>query len=291
MAHFPVAPDPQRKMKPADNLVVISDLHCGCQIGLCPSEGADRDSGGRYKPSTVQRKIWRHWLQFWDEWVPHITKGEPYDLVINGDLIDGRHHGTISQLSQNLTIQARIAERILKPRVDAVHAMGRRVFIIRGTEAHGGKSGEQEDALAYRLNAVHNEFGQWARYDLWIKVGQGLVNILHHIGTTGSSAYESTAVHKELVEAFQEAGRWKNRPPDMVVRSHRHRFFKTEVSAANSSATAVVTPGWQGKTPLTYRIAGARQSPPQFGGICIKQGEEGLYVRHKVWTIGRSKTV
>ena len=29
-----------------NNLVVVSDLHCGCRLGLCPEGGAQLDEGG-----------------------------------------------------------------------------------------------------------------------------------------------------------------------------------------------------------------------------------------------------
>ena len=31
------------KRKPVQNVVVISDLHCGCQVGLCPPDGVRLD--------------------------------------------------------------------------------------------------------------------------------------------------------------------------------------------------------------------------------------------------------
>jgi hypothetical protein len=52
-------------------------------------------------------------------------------------------------------------------------------------------------------------------------------------------------------------------------------------------AMAVVTPAWQMKTPFTWKIPGARQSQPQFGGIVIRQGDEELHIRKKVWRLER----
>jgi len=53
-----------------NNLVVVSDTHCGCRLGLCPPGGVFMDEGGMYKPSKLQRKIWKMWREFWDEFVP-----------------------------------------------------------------------------------------------------------------------------------------------------------------------------------------------------------------------------
>ena len=268
------------------NIITVSDLHGGCRMGLCPAEPIPLDDGGTYTPSKFQRKMVKWWDEFWDVWVPQVCRGEPFAVVINGDPLDGVHHNSTTQVSHNLVDQARIVKKLLKPVVEACEG---RFYMIRGTEAHGGSSGAEEERLAEELGAIPDEQGRFARYELWKYIGPenkrkcGLAHFMHHIGTTSSSAYESTAVHKELAEAFYEAGRWGDRPPDVVVRSHRHRFFKTELPAKNGRATSIVTPAWQGKTPFTHRIAGGRQAVPQIGGILLRSGdEETIYTRHWV---------
>ena len=268
----------RRAAAPCTQLVVLSDLHSGCQMALCPPEGARLDSGGVYKPGKTQAKLWPIWLDF-NKWIEQVTGGKDFDLVMNGDAIDGVHHGSTTQFSHNIGDQVSLAYDILKPLVNKA----RFYYHIRGTEAHVGKEGEHEERLAKSLNAVPNEEGQYARHALWKRMGGNsgpLVHILHHVGTTGSSAYEATAVYKELVESYVEAGRWGDVPPQAIVRSHRHRYIKTEIGSGRGYAFAVVTPAWQGKTTFAYKIPGARQSESQFGGIVLKIGDEdGLYSR------------
>jgi hypothetical protein len=269
-----------RKDDPCQQIVVISDLHSGCQMALCPPTGARLDSGNIYipKPDGPQARLWPIWLDF-NRWVGQVTSGKSFDLVVNGDAIDGVHHGSTSQFSHNLNDQIRLAEEILRPLVQKA----RRYYHIRGTEAHVGKEATDEERLAKNLGAVPDDQGQYARYALWKRMGgpKGpLVHLLHHVGTTGSSAYEATAVYKELVESYVEAGRWGDEPPQAIVRSHRHRYLETKIGSAKGYAFAVVTPAWQGKTTFAYKVAGARQSESQFGGIVLKIGDEdGLYSR------------
>lgn len=271
-----------------DNLVVVSDLHCGCRMGLCPDWGATLDDGGTYKPSKFQLAIWSYWQQFWAEFVPDATRGEPFAVVCNGDALDGVHHNSTTQISNNLADQAEIAYQILSPIVTVCEG---RYYHVRGTEAHVGKSAVEEERLAKRLGAIRNKEGQFARYDLWKRLGDDwLVHLLHHIGTTGSHAYEATAVHKELTEAFAESARWGKRPPDVAVRSHRHRYIKTEMVGARGAFISVVTPAWQGKTPFAWRIPGARQATPQFGGIVVRAAHGRIFVDPRIWTIERSES-
>ena len=279
----------KRKIKGnAPNLVVISDIHAGCRLGLCPPTGAKVDDGGTYLPSKLQLIVWEWWREFWDEWVPLVCRKEPYDVLFNGDALDGVHHGSTTQISHNLNDQFRIAMEILEPIVDKA----RKYYHIRGTEAHVGPSGVEEERLAKALGAEPNEEGQYARYELWKQVGNEngpLVHAMHHIGTTGSAAYESSALQAALTAEFVEAGRNRVSPPDYVGRAHRHRYLKVQNPSIRSEAATIVGPGWQLKTPFTYRIAGGQVSQPQFGGYLIRQGSEEFYSRFKRWELSRPK--
>lgn len=270
------------------NLIVVSDTHGGCKVALVHPDGAQLDGGGRYMPSAFQLKMWAWWQEFWGEWVPEVTRGEPYDIVINGDALDGVHHRSTTQISHNMEDQQRIAEAVLRGPVEQCRASGGRYWHVRGTEAHVGQSGEYEERLARTLGAIPNSEGQYARNDLWKRVGDKdshvhapLVHLLHHIGTTGSAAHEASAVNGELAAEFGEAARWGRTSPDYVVRSHRHRSIAVSVPARNGRAVSIVTPAWQGKTPYVYKVPGARLSEPQIGGILIRQGDEVFY--HQEW--------
>lgn len=267
-----------------NNVVVVSDLHAGCQLGLLHPDGADLDNGGIYMPSEFQRKVWSWWTEFWDEFVPSATKQEPYAVVVNGDAVDGTHHNSTTQISHNLTDQAWMAQRILKPVVERCEG---RYYHIRGTEAHVGQSAQEEERLAAELGAIPNSVGQHARYQLWKTIGPRTIHLLHHISSTGSQAYEATALHKEYVEMCVEAGRWGRPIPDIIVRSHRHRYIETTIATSHGRGTAVVTPAWQGKTSFAWRIAGARLSEPQFGGLVIRYAHGELFVRPFVRSLER----
>lgn len=266
--------------------MVVSDLHCGCGLGLFPDKTLRLSDEKQLGPSPFQRKLLRMWRSFWDEFVPAELDGEPFCVVVNGDAIDGVHHNSTNQVTQNMADQVDIAHEMLAPIRDKCDG---RLYMIRGTEAHVGKSGAFEELLAQRLQAVRDKNGLYSRYELWKKCGDGLVHFLHHIGTTGSSAHEASAVNAELAAAYVEAARWSERIPDILCRSHRHRSIELRIPTARGSGIAVVTPGWQGKTPFAYKVAGARLSPPQFGGCLIRRGKAHLYVLSKVWTVDRGE--
>lgn len=269
---------------------MVSDTHCGCRLGLCPPGGVQLDDGGTYQPSRLQKRVYEYWKYFWDEHVPRCVNGEPFAVVHCGDALDGVPHRSKTPISCNWADQQHIALDILQPVVELCDG---NYYHIRGTEAHVGKSAEREEMLAERLGAKPNKHGQHARFDLWKLIGPKLIHALHHIGTTGSQAYEATGVHKELVEETTEAGRWDERAPDIIVRGHRHRYILTEIAVIRggvpSQARSLVLPGWQLKTPFVWKIPGGRLAPPQFGGAVIRYSSDSgeLYVRPRVWTVER----
>ncbi len=274
-----------RRKREVNNIVVISDLHCGCRMGLCPPEGMALDDGGPVMPSKFQRKLWSLWEQLWGEHVPKATHGEPFAVVVNGDAVDGVHHGSTTQMSHNLEDQSTMAEAILRPVVDACEG---KFYVVRGTEAHVGKSAAEEERLAKRLGAKPNAEGQRATWDLWTTCGDGLVHFLHHVGTTSSSAHEASAVNAELTAEYVEAARWNQRPPNIIIRSHRHSYIHVQFATDYGIGLAAVTPGWQGKTPFAWKIARARLAPPQFGALVVRHGDRRLFVDPIVWITDRS---
>ena len=268
-----------------NNAVFFSDTHIGCKMALCDDSGFELDEGGLYIPSPMQKKVFAHWKFFWDEWVPQVCHNEPFIAVCNGDAIDGVHHQSVTQITHNLTYQRQHAVKIIKRDV-INHPLCAGYYHMRGTEAHGGKSGAEEEQMARELDARPNDIGQYARYELWLRLGPALVHVTHHIGTSGSAAYETTALNRELTNAYTEAGRWGQESPNFVVRSHRHRNSEIRLPTALGYGTCFATAGWQMKTPLVYRL-GMKMSQPQFGGSMIRNGDEDVYSRHKFWCMDR----
>src|ERR1035437_6784210 len=210
------------------HIIVVSDLHCGCKFGLCLPK-FKLDEGGTYQSSIYQREVYKRWLEFWNSWVPMVTKGEKYIVVVNGDVIDGNHHNSTTQITHNIKDQRNLAVELLTPVINAPKCKS--LYMIRGTEVHVGQSGDNEEAVAEALGAVPNSDGQYARWDMKLIFGSKdqVVDFTHHISTTSSHAYESTALTKEYTDACTEAGKWNEKVPSILVRSHRHRAFKVEI--------------------------------------------------------------
>jgi hypothetical protein len=174
-----------------------------------------------------------------------------------------------------------------------VKLCGGRYYQIRGTEAHSGPSSEEEEKIARALKAIPDpKTGQFARPELWKLLWRRKKNILvhfsHHIGTSGSEVYSTTAVKKLMTDNYTQAGKWNERPADIMVRSHRHYSDELRSPSLNVREIGVVTPAWQGKTPLAHRIAIAQMKQPEIGGIIVRYSREyEPYVRTQTYRFAR----
>ena len=263
-------------------IFVVSDLHCGCRYGLYPADSKIKLQGDvSYLPSKGQKQLYACWKDFWYNWVPKVSKGEPYAVVVNGDAIDGFHHQNTTHLTADQNDQVNIAYELLGPIRDGAEKM----YLIKGTEAHVGKAAENERNLADKL-------GIESSWDLWLEMHNKLIHFSHHIGTTQSTFYSSTAPLKELVEMYNTAGQWKGRPPDVVIRSHRHQCVEVRVPTETGYGVSATTGCWQLKTPYSYRLLSGRSGALHIGGHAVRYGsEDAIFTRFKIYPFRREGIV
>lgn len=256
-------------------VLTFSDFHTGCKLAIMPREGIVLDEGNFIGPSPQQVKL----NDILDDFTTrHVQKAlgrnGKYVVVFVGDVVDGVHHNALTLWSNNLYDQRRAAVQLLKPIVNHPNCVA--YFHIRGTECHVGGSSNDEEQVAKDLGAIPDERGNHARYELWLDVQGWLMHFMHHIGATGNLSTETNALTKELVEGFGHSAMWGNRPADVIVRAHRHRYSETRMPTHRGYAISMTLPCFQGKTPFVQRIAGGRQSISQYGGVVIEVDQDAV---------------
>lgn len=243
-------------------IVVVSDLHVGSYSGLMPADGIRLDNGACIMPSSVQQMLIDFWRHFWETFVPTVTKGcKKIQAVINGDVIDGNHHGAVD-LIPNVNDQRRGAIAMLRPIRERYP-----LAIVRGTEAHGGVSDQDTEAVAQALETVKDDgTGNYSWWQYWLECAGVTFQFAHHIGTTSSAAYETSAPMRELVAGLVENSQWGLPMANVYVRSHRHRYIPVMIPAQGDKDIALyITPAWQLRTPHIERID--RMRLPHIGGL------------------------
>lgn len=264
-------------------IIAISDTHIGSTVGLCPPNGIALPDGGHYEPNIFQDTLFRYWTDFWKNFVPkHIKGAKEVVIVLNGDLIDGNHHGTINIATSSTDKQREAAIDMFLP----LKKFGK-IFITRGTEAHSGIGSEAEEAIAKRLGCKENEIGEYAQWQHWIDVDGVVFQFAHHIGVTSSAAYESSAPMREMVAGLVEAAQWDRSLPDVFVRSHRHRFIPVSIPSIKGRIHSVITPGWQLRTPFVERID--RMRMPHIGGVVFIVENKRCQIEEKIYPLPEPK--
>ncbi len=118
-------------MKTTSKLIlVLSDLHVGSTVGLWPADFISNE-GNPIGQNPFQKWLWKCWLDM-NGWVTKITDGHPYDIVINGDIVDGIHHKTLQVMTPDLGDQVTAVKQILGELMEQSST----IHIIKGTESH-----------------------------------------------------------------------------------------------------------------------------------------------------------
>lgn len=239
---------------------MIADLHVGSTVGLWPRRHVV-EGGGVYEVSKYQ--LWL--LRCWRDLLRYVAALETRPvLVICGDAIQGVSPRDGQLISNRPDIQCEAAEKLLRPLVEQCS----RLYWIRGTEYHEGRSSEHVEQLAKALGAIpHHTTGQYTRWEMYLDVGGSVIHFAHSIGSTSVPHYESTIPTRDALMLLAELQRFfGSRAPnvEMVVRAHRHRYVQVQLPP---KLTALVCPAWQLRTAFAYKKANTML--PEIGFVDI----------------------
>jgi hypothetical protein len=240
--------------------VVAADLHINSTVGLiCPS--VVLDDGGEYRPSKGQRWLWRNWIDFWAE----IPKG--CWLVINGDLAD---KDIKLRGYQNVSRNPASIQRMILATMAPALEQAERVFIIRGTGSHVGKSAHLEEEFAKDIGAERTPDGLYSWWSLCLECEGVLFDIAHHASMGRKPWTSPNSLNSLAAELIIQYSCNRGRLPDVVIRSHNHKFAETGL---NYPMRVVATPAWQLSTEYASRIGA---SPADIGGLVFRC-HDGIY--------------
>lgn len=192
-------------------LAVVSDMHCGSAVGLaCPEFELEGGNVVGFGKNAFQAWLWACWNEALQK-VFKIADDDEFALAVNGDATEGIHHGGAQIIAQKIEEHAAVAVSCLMPWV----ANASKVYMTRGTECH---TREIEHLVAEKVKAQTGR----AR-DKWLLDIHGcLVDIAHHMPTSGRRYLEAGALSITLGNArlnYADAGQ---RVPRVFLRGHRH---------------------------------------------------------------------
>ena len=258
------------KPKPIRSIVVVSDLHVGSALALCPAADDDPACPGH----AVRDYLRSCWSSFW-QWTWKVADPAESIVIVNGDLIEGKHHGAKQLVLNGLPLQAKACARVLaKHLADVPH-----VYIVEGTETH---TQDDEEVVAdmlkeeYALPVVKNG-SSFIHSRLKLSVNGLVHSFAHHIGTTTRPWLEANQLGMTLAAERLEALNAGETPTDVMIRAHRH----IGGFAKSTSGLAVTTSSWQFATRHVLKIKS--EARPCVGGavLSFKGKQHGEYP--EVW--------
>lgn len=193
-------------------MVVVSDTHCGSDVGLSPRKFKLRSGN----VVAIGDNLIQQWLA--DRWDDSIARAKQIIgkdsavLVINGDAIEGVHHKNNKELiAAEMEKHVDMAVECLKP----LAKLAEKTFVVKGTECH---TADLEDWLAKELGAVSGK-----SRDKWlIEIHGCLVDAAHHMGTAGRAYLEASLMSIHMGNARVNYSREGHRVPSVFLRGHRH---------------------------------------------------------------------
>ena len=221
--------------------LVLSDIHCGGTTALLPPD-FETIEGQAVRQTAFQKWLWGCWLEIKDWCTDH---HDAYDLVVNGDAIEGMHHRTIQVWSPDPADHVNAAHHCLAPIAD----MARKVYVVLGTEAH---TGTFEHDLADRLGAEYADGKRRKAFDVLRLVYDGTrYKFCHHISTSSRPWTEAGRLSSAL-SAHQLVDVRRGAAMTQVLGCGHGHIYDFH---GNATGLCVTGPGWQGPTRYVGRFA------------------------------------
>ena len=222
-------------------LVVVSDIHCGSEVGLAPPCTKTR-AGNHvgFGENIHQEWLWNKWCEGIKEVQSIIGKRKDAALLVNGDATEGSHHRNESELiAADITTHTEMARECLFP----IARMCQKSYLTKGTECH---TREMETELARLLGAETRK-----AKDKWhIRINDCLVDAAHHMTTTSRAYLEASAMSILMGNARTNYVRSGHEVPKVYLRAHRHcgGFY------SDGAGMFAVTGAWQFLTRHGHKV-------------------------------------
>lgn len=250
----------------------FGDTHCGGDTALLPPRW--KLPGGQ----TITQSKAQGWM--WDRWMDYVGKLKdeakcvPILGVVNGDIVEGKHHDMTQLAAAEPEDHAAIAVDVL----DLALAQCRASVFIEGTNAHAGRQGRTENIVAMLFardgkNIITPPDTSLLVWPVANVNFHGInLNIAHHGRVSGNERTRNNAANGEAADQVFEAmlsaheQGLKSIVPDYCLRNHAHRmsegyYMRTRTRLLGAGC-------WQLSTSHGHK--GFAHRPPDVGAWMIR---------------------
>lgn len=250
----------------------FGDTHCGGDTALLPPRW--KLPGGQ----TITQSRAQGWM--WDRWLDYVgklkdeAKRVPILGVVNGDIVEGKHHDMTQLAAAEPEDHAAIAVDVL----DLALAQCRASVFIEGTNAHAGRQGRTENivAMLFARDGKNIITPPDTSLLIWPVANVNFhginLNIAHHGRVSGNERTRNNAANGEAADQVFEAmlsaheQGLKSIVPDYCLRNHAHRmsegyYMRTRTRLLGAGC-------WQLSTSHGHK--GFAHRPPDVGAWMIR---------------------
>ena len=237
-------------------IVALSDLHSGGTTALFPSRFMQFEHTN-HTPTDKQKEMFAHFAHC-AEIIAKQRNKKRLIVIVDGDAIDGVHHGSLQIVTQQKTEQRDIHIDLMDfflREVKFNKNKGDKLYYVTGTEIHVNGN---ENIIGEDLEAEKN--GELYAFDMLdIEINGRRVWAAHHGTAAGKGANKGNALRNGLKNLYFDCLNEKITPPDLYVTGHVHDpFYETYNQWSGDDIHVlhgIILPSWQQKTRFAYKVA------------------------------------
>lgn len=239
-------------------IVSFSDLHCASPVGIMPP-GQWQLRSANVKQNKGQRLTWKMFCNDADK-IGKMRTNAKLIVVLNGDMVEGVHHGNKQVITSYMAEQEAIATGAIDHALQNMKfddEKGDRLYFVRGTNSHVGESEERIardfDAVPYRKDSnSENMDGRYCHPSLKMQINGTRIWWAHKLAGVGKGANRENSMRNYMRHLRQDMYAQKITPPDYVIGSHFHQRLYVPDAYRDHEIRGFVLPSYKLKDDYTF---------------------------------------
>ena len=235
--------------------VNFGDTHSGSSTALFPNYKMyfkyDDNNIFAYEPTLRQSLMYDHFL-FCADYIRANSAGAQIVFVMNGDAIDGNHHGTVQVVSANPKHHSEIFIELMDTFLDRSGFSvknGDELYFVSGTESHTGWE-------EYGISNHYQHMGATYHDELRLTLNERRAWWTHQGARPGKGVKEGNPIRNFAADLYWDCIKENVLPPHLLFSSH---FHKSAYDSFNDSYKHTIhyqtLASWQYKTRFGLRAA------------------------------------
>lgn len=247
-----------------DPIVVwAGDIHCNSTVALS-APTAELPDGMAAGQSQDQEKLWLAWRDGWKK-IKRLKRNVV--VVLGGEICD---IDSKDRSDQYITRNPGLAQSNAMLMLEPVFEVANKFIVLRGTEAHSGKSAWTDEGIARQIHKdikieVVKNGSQYSWYEHDFFIGGRKFNLAHHVSMGTSKRTERDAANHLSADLIMSYARSRDPLPHYALRGHVHR---NSDSSINYPIHSIIAPCWSLQNSYIHRI-GSGNALPEIGLVIV----------------------